>query len=301
MDRFESMQAFVAVVESGGFSAASRKLGMPLATVSRKVSELEDKLGAQLLVRSTRSLALTGTGEDYFATCKRLLDELAEAERQVTGEYRAPMGSLVVSAPLTFGPLFLTPLIVDFLRAYPDVDIELRLSQTVPNMLDDQIDVAFRIGDLADSAAKAIRIGAVRNVITASPAYIAEHGSPRTPGELVDHDCVCLAVSHPPDQWLLAGGTGADHHPVRGRLVVTTADAAIEAAVAGLGITQLLCFQVAKAIDEGRLKLLLRDHEPAPLPIHLVYPARRLVPLKLRAFIDFATPRLKTSLIFDPK
>jgi DNA-binding transcriptional LysR family regulator len=300
MGRFESMSAFVAVVEAGGFSAASRKLGMPLATISRKVSELEEQLRAQLLVRSTRKVALTETGTQYFETCRRLLEDLAEAERQASGEYSAPKGGLTVSAPVVFGRLYLAPIVIAFLKAYPDVDVELRLSDAIVNLIEEHTDIALRIGQLPDSGLMAVRAGQIRHVVCASPRYLAERGIPQHPRDLCAHDCITFTVLHSPTEWTFARGKTIDRIPVRSRLAVSTAEAAADAAVAGVGITRLLCYQVSKAITEGSLTLLLRDFEPAPLPVHLVHSSGRLIPKKLRAFLDFVLPRLKASLVFEP-
>lgn len=300
MDRFESMSAFVAVVDTGGFSAASRKLGTPLATISRRVSELEDELRVQLLVRSTRSIALTDAGRQYFETCRRLLDELAEANRLASGEYRAPAGNLTVSAPVALGRLYLAPIVVDFLAAYPDVTVDLRLADMIGNLIEEQTDVALRVGNLPDSGLIAVRAGEIRHVICASPRYLAERGVPKHPRELEAHDCITFTVLHSPKEWIFTQGRRIERYRVRSRLAVTTAETAADAAVAGLGITRLLCYQVSNAILEKRLTLLMREFEPAPLPVHLVYPSGRLVPQKLRAFLDFVLPRLKANLIFDP-
>lgn len=300
MDRFEAMSAFVAVIEAGGFSAASRRLGMPLATVSRKVSELERVLGAQLIVRSTRSIALTDTGQDYFDSCRRLLDELAETERLASGEYRAPKGSLVVAAPVVFGRLFLAPVILAFLRAYPDIDVALKLGDTDDNLIDEGTDVAVRIGQLADSGLIAVKAGESRHVVCASPGYIAARGVPCHPRDLIQHDCITLLPWETPTEWVFTRGKRTERFPVRTRLAVTTAETAVDAAIAGIGVTHLFCYQVSRAIAEGALQPLMRDFEPPPFPVHLVYPSGRRIPQKLRAFLDFAIPRLKAELVFDP-
>lgn len=185
MDRFESMSAFVAVVEAGGFSAAARKLGMPLATVSRKVSELEDFLKASLISRSTRKIALTQSGQSFYESCRRLLDDLGEAERTASGEYQAPRGELIVTAPIVFGRLHLVPVVVEFLKIYPDVDVRLLLDDQIVNLVEEQVDLAVRISELPDSSMVATRIATIRPVICASPAYLATwHAAPsgRTAG-----------------------------------------------------------------------------------------------------------------------
>jgi DNA-binding transcriptional LysR family regulator len=203
MDRFESMSAFVAVVEAGGFSAASRKLGMPLATVSCKVSELERQLSAQLLIRSTRKVELTDVGTQYFRTCRRLLEDLAEAERVAFGEYIVPKGGLTVSAPIVFGRLYLGPVIVDFLRSYPDIDIDLRLADAFDfvNLIEERTDVALRIGHLPDRNLVARKVGEIRHIVCASPSYLSERGTPTHPRELPNHDCITFKALHSSTEW----------------------------------------------------------------------------------------------------
>jgi DNA-binding transcriptional LysR family regulator len=300
MDRLESMSAFVAVVEAGGFSAAARRLGIPLATVSRKVSELEEHLRVQLLTRTTRSVALTEIGQQHFETCRKLLDELSEAERLASGEYRAPRGDLVVSAPIVLGRLYLTPIIAEFLAAYPDVDIELRLADSQVNLADEGVDIALRVGQLPDSSLKALRLGEIRYVVCASPSYLAAHAAPETPADLTTHDCITYTGLEALREWSFRSGQKVTRVPVRSRLAVSTAEAAADAAVAGLGVTRLLCYQVSRHLSDARLQLLLRDYEPERMPVHLVYQGARLMPQKLKAFIDFVAPRLKPKLVFNP-
>lgn len=300
MDRFEAMSAFVAVVEAGGFSAAARHLRTPLATVSRKVSELEDHLGIQLLTRTTRKVALTEIGQHHFEICRRLLEELHEAERIASGEYRAPRGELVVAAPNGLGTVYLTPIVTDFLAAYPDVDIDLRLADRVINLPDEGVDIALRIGELADSSLIAIRLGVLRQVVCASPAYLAEHGAPLAPDDLRAHPCVTFTALGARQEWAFRLGGEVTRVPVRSRLSVSAADAAADAAGAGLGLTRLLCYQASPAITEKRLALVMREFEPEPTPVSFVYPGGRRMPQKLKAFIDFVTPRMKPKLVFNP-
>lgn len=299
MDRFELMATFVAVVEAGGFSAASRKLHVPLATVSRKVAELEESLKVRLLVRSTRSVSLTDTGREYFERCRRVLEDLAEAERLASGEYRAPKGLIAVSAPVVFGRAYVAPVVVEFLKAYPDVDVDLRLGASGENMIEQQLDAAIRIGPLRDSSLVAIRAGEIRHVVCASPDYIERNGAPRHPNELIRHDCVTLAPNETSTEWVFFRDKGAERYPVRSRLTVTTAEAAADAAAAGVGVAHLFCYQVSRAIGEGRLSLLMREFEPPPFPVHIVHASGRQMPQKLRAFIDFVLPRLKSKLVLD--
>jgi DNA-binding transcriptional LysR family regulator len=296
MDRLESMSVLVAAVEAGSLSAASRRLGTPLATVSRKVSELETHLGARLLNRSSRRLTLTEAGRSYFAACKRILDDVGEAEQAAAGEYSAPRGELIITAPIVFGRLHVLPVISEFLKAYPEIDIRLVLADRVVNLLDDHVDLAVRIGELADSSLVATRLGAIRRVVCASPAYFAARGTPTKPGELCTHDCITFEGLGSSETWTFRLGRSDVPVPIHSRLTVNTAEASIDAAIAGIGITRVLSYQIATALRTGALVLTLDEFEPAPWPANLVFGAGRLLPLKLRAFLDFAAPRLKARL-----
>ena len=296
MDRFDAMATLVAAVDGGSLSAASRTLGMPLATVSRKVSELEAHLRTRLLVRTSRKLLLTKAGRAYVAASRRILDEIDEAERAASGEYRAPKGHLTITASVMFGRLHVEPVVLGFLRAYPEIDARLVLADHVVNLVDDHVDVAIRVGPLPDSTMVATKLGAVGWVLCASPDYLAARQEPRTPEALATHDCIMFEGRYSSDVWTFASGNRAVAVPIRPRFTVNTADAAITAATAGAGITRVLSYQVADAVAAGALVLVLRQYEPAPLPVHLVYPTQPLLPLKLRAFLDFAGPRLKASL-----
>jgi DNA-binding transcriptional LysR family regulator len=296
MDRFESMAVFVAAVEAQGFSAASRRLAMPLATVSRKVSELEDQLRVRLLNRSTRKISLTDSGRQFYEACRRILDDLGEAERAASGEYSAPKGELILTTPIVFGRLHLVPIVAEFLKAYGEVDVQMLLVDRVVDLFDEHIDVALRIGELPDSSMIAVRIGSIGRVVCASPAYLAARGTPAHPNELASHDAVTFSGLSSAKEWPFRIGTSTEMFAVRSRFTVTTAEAALDAAIAGAGITRLLSYQAAAAVLDGRLVIVLRDHEVDPSPVSLVYPSGRLVPLKLRAFLDFAVPRLKTRL-----
>jgi DNA-binding transcriptional LysR family regulator len=296
MDRFESMSVLVAAVEAGSLSAAARKLGTPLATVSRKISELEEHLKTRLLLRSSRRLTLTDAGRTYVAACKRILEEVSDAERAASGEYRAPKGELVITAPIVFGRLHVLPVAIDFLRAYPEVDIRLALADHVVNLLEDRIDVAVRIGDLPDSSLVASRVGMIRRIVCGSPTYFANRGTPQTPHELTEHDCVTFLGQASPDAWNFRIDRSDVSVPVHSRLAVTTAEAAIDAAVAGLGIARVLSYQIASALRAGSLAVILEDFEPPPFPVSLVHAGQGLLPAKLRTFLDFAAPRLKAQL-----
>lgn len=293
MDRLEAMSVFIAAVESGSLSAAGRRLGMPLATVSRKVSELESHLKARLLIRSTRQLRLTDAGAAYLAGCKRILEHVAEAERVASGEYSAPRGELVIAAPIVFGRQQVLPVVTQFLQAYPEVDVRLALGDRVLNILEDHIDVAVRIGELPDSSLVATRVGRVRQVICAAAGYLQERGTPKKLEDLQKHDCITFAGLMSPDAWTFKAARSEVSIPIHSRLVVNTAEAAIDAAVSGIGLTRVLSYQVERDIRSGALVAVLKKFEPAPVPVSLVYAGQRLLPLKLRAFLDFATPRLR--------
>ena len=190
MDRLDAMSTFVAVVEAGSLSAAARRLNTPLATVSRKVSELESHLRTKLFNRSSRKLVLTDAGSSYVVACKRILADVTEAERAASGEYSAPTGELIVTATIGLGRIYLIPILADFLKAYPDIKVSLILTDRVLSLFEEQIDVALRLGALSDSSMIAIRVGAIRRMICASPAYLAARGTPRTPDDLAGHDCI---------------------------------------------------------------------------------------------------------------
>ncbi len=297
MDRLEAMSILLEAVDAGSLSAAGRKLGIPLATVSRKVSDLETHLGTRLLNRSPRQLTLTDTGHSYIAMCRRVLEEVGEAERMAAGENTMAKGDLTLSAPIVFGRLHVLPIAMEFLAAYPEVNLRLLLTDRVVDLLEDDIDVAVRIGELPSSSLVATRIGTIRRVVCASPAYIARHGMPQSPAELRNHACVTFEGLASSKSWTFKTGKTDTTVAIRSRLIVNTAEAAIDAAYAGAGITRVLSYQVAKAAKSGLLSVVLQDFEPAPLPVSLVYPGQRLLPLKLRAFLDFTAPRLKTQLL----
>jgi len=296
MDRFEAMQMLISVVETGSFTAAGKRLGVPLPTVSRKLAELESHLGARLLTRSTRRLDLTEAGTDYVAACRRILEEISDAERKAAGEYVSPKGELVLTAPLLFGRLHLVPLIAAFLGTYPDIDVRLALSDRDARLLDDHIDLALRIGALHDSSMVATRLGAVRWIVCGSPKYFAAHGIPKQPSDLSLQNCVTFDFLGQPAGWNFGRGKGAVTIPVRSRFSVNTAEAALDAAIAGAGVTRVLSYQAAKAIKAGTLQVILEEFEPDSLPVSILHPSQSLMPRKLRSFIDFAIPILRKDL-----
>jgi DNA-binding transcriptional LysR family regulator len=297
MDRLEAMSVFAAIVEGGSLSAAGRRLHIPLATVSRKLADLEAHLKTRLLTRSTRKLVLTDAGRDYLAACRQILEQVDEAERAASGAYAQVKGQLVIAAPIVFGRLHGVPVVAAFLDKHPDVDIHLRLGDRNVNLIEEHVDVALRIGALPDSNLVATQVGAIRRVVCASPAYLRRFGAPQTLDDLASHRCISFEGLDAANAWAFAGaGQEPRKVAVHTRLSVTTADAAIDAAVLGLGLTRVLSYQVADALRDGRLVRVLAHEEPAAVPASLIYPGQGRLPMKTRAFIDFAVGRLRAVL-----
>ncbi len=296
MDRFEAMKTLVAAVDGGSLSAASRALGTPLPTVSRRISDLETHLGARLLVRTSRKLILTEAGAAFTAVARRLLDDLAEAERAASGEYREPRGELLVTAPIMFGKLHVAPIVHAFLAAYPLVTVRLVLTDQVVDLVEAHVDVAVRIGRLPDSQLVARQLGHVRWICSASPDYVARRGTPGHPDDLTAHDCIAFEGLQADRHWTFGQDAGARAVAVRPRFSVNTADAVVAAAAAGIGIARLMSYQAAAAIADGRLVPLLGAWGEGPLPVHLVHQPQPVQPLKRRAFLDFVAPRLQLAL-----
>ena len=293
MDRLDEMAAFVAVAEHGGFAAAARQLQLSAATVTRAVAALEAAVGAELFVRTTRFVRLTDAGERYLHDCRRILRQLEEAEAQAAGAHTAPQGQLVLAAPILFGQLLLLPALVEFLAAYPAVNVRLMLVDRSVRLDEEGIDAAFRTGELADSSLVAMPLGHIRRVICASPGYLAQHGEPRHPQELREHALVASVADGRSDQWQFVDGGSALEVAIQPRLVVSTNAAAIDAAQAGAGLARVMSYQVAETIAQGRLQRVLQSFETRPLPVWLVNQEGRRAPAKLRAFLAFAGQRLR--------
>jgi DNA-binding transcriptional LysR family regulator len=297
MDRLEVMSVIVAVTETGSFSAASRRLKTPVATVSRQVAELEERLKAQLFQRSPRRVTLTDAGRSYIDACKRIIEQVDDAERELSGEYRTPKGDLAVTAPWGLGHTHLLPLAVEFLNAYPEIGLRLVLTDRVVNTVEENIDVAIRIGTLPDSSSKiATRIGSIRVVVCGSPAYLAARGKPKTLADLRGHDCITIDDVAAPSAWKFSKSGRTVVAPIRTRLTVNTSEAAVLAALAGMGVARVMSYKMDAARRAGTLEIVLEDFEPEPMPAHIVYAQRKPVPLKLRAFLNWMTPRLKARL-----
>jgi len=292
MDRFEAMTVFVAIADAGSLSAAARRLEQPLATVSRKLTLLEAQLKTRLIARSTRRLELTDAGRDYLEASRQILEQVDEAERAAAGAYARPHGRLVISAPVVFGRLHLLPVIVEFLREFPDVDVRLIQADRIVNLLEEHVDLALRIGELADSGLVATKVGEIRRVVCASPAYLAAYGRPEVPGDLARHTCITFEGLMSAGRWVFPKETVE----IRSRLTVTTAEAAIAAAQMGLGMARVLSYQVASAVEAGTLERLLQGDEPPPVPVSLIYPGQGRLPMKCRAFLDYAAPQLRERL-----
>ncbi|WBV42356.1 LysR family transcriptional regulator [Pseudoroseomonas cervicalis] len=296
MDRFDAMAVLLAVVEAGSLSAGARRLRAPLATVSRKMAELERHLGTQLLLRTSRELRLTDAGRAYVAASRRILQQLQEAEREAAGEYAAARGELHVTAPVLFGERHLLPIALGFLAEQEEITLRLSLIDREVSLVEEQVDVALRIGHPRDSTLIATRVGRVERVVCASPAYLARRGVPRVPAELAAHDGIVFRGFAAAPEWRYRGDSAAFTVEPRARLAVNTTEAAIQAALAGLGIIRVLSYQVEEQLRSGQLQRLLPEFAPEPLPVSLVYLEAELVPLKLRSFLDWAAPRLRARL-----
>lgn len=283
MDGTTEMEVFVKVVESGGFSAAARTLNMPKSSVSRYISRLEDRLGVRLLHRTTRSLRPTDVGAAYYERAARIVQEIAEAEAAITNMQVVPRGTLRVSAPLTFGHLFMGKLVAGFLARHPEVSLDVDLSDRVVDIIDEGFDLAVRVGRLRDSSLIARRLGGAERVMVASPDYLARHGTPRTPDDLKDHECLLYAYEATTASWRLSPEVMV---PVRGRLTSNNGDVLAAAAAEGLGITLLPRFIASRALHEGTLVPILEDHVRGDGGVYAVYPHSRHLSAKVRAFVD---------------
>jgi len=296
MDRIEAMRVFVAALDEGSLAGAGRRLGRSPAAVSRAIAFLEAHVGAELLHRTTRSMKLSEAGERYAAACRRVLIDLEEAELSAAGERAAPRGTLTISAPPISGEQILLPIIDAYLEAYPAVSVQLVLLDRHANLVEEGIDVALRIAELPDSSMVAVRVGGdVKRVVVASPRYLAEHPRIIEPADLAKHRIV-TTTHFGQDSWVFPPAPGSSIARAihfKPRLVVNSVRAALASAVGGYGVARLYTYHVADCVRDGSLRIVLRDAEPAPLPVHLVTPHGRAAIPKVRAFIDFAAPRLR--------
>jgi DNA-binding transcriptional LysR family regulator len=286
MDRIDAMQAFVAVADLHGFAPAARKLHLSPSAVTRLVAALEERLGARLLQRTTRSVALTDAGARYLERIRRILADVEEAELAAEDERIRPSGRLVVSAPVGFGRLHVSPMMSAYLKRYGDVSAELRLEDRIVSLVEDGIDLAVRIGHLADSSLVARQVGEMRRVVVASPAYLKRHGEPKTPDAIASHQTIQFGATSATGEWRFIEDGREFRVNIMPRFSTNIADAAIQYAETGGGLTRVLAYQAMDAVKRGKLKIVLQPFEPPPLPIHIVYPTSRLLSAKVRAFID---------------
>jgi DNA-binding transcriptional LysR family regulator len=300
MDHLDSLKVFVAVADAKGFAPAARRLRLSAPAVTRAIAALEQRLGAQLLQRSTRSVRLTDVGERFLGDCRRVLADLAEAEASAGGAHAAPQGALAITASALFGRLHVAPIALDFLALHPQVTIRGVFVDRIVHLMDEGFDLAVRIAHLPDSGLTALRVGSMRRVVVASPAYLAERGEPQHPGELVGHDAIGFSQAGGLSAPWTFGGSEAAVQP-RIRLSTNAGDVAIDAAVRGHGLARAMRYQVEADVRAGRLQIVLSGFEPEPFPVHLVHTAGRRVPAKLRAFIDFAAERLRAEPVLSPE
>jgi DNA-binding transcriptional LysR family regulator len=290
MDRYTELQVFVSVAECEGFAAGARKLGVSPPVATRAVADLEARLGIKLFTRSTRHVRLTDAGKRYWDDAKRILLDIAEADEAATGINGEPSGHLAITAPVLFGKMFVLPGVIDFLNRYPRMEVNALFLDRIVNLLEEGLDVGIRIGELADSTMRAIRVGSVHRVVCASPDYLARAGSPQHPDELAQHTVITANGLNASTEWKFNDRINIRVKP---RLSFATNDAAMEAAIGGFGITRLLSYQIAPQLADGRLKLLLTDFEQAKIPIHVIHREGRYASAKIRSFVDLMVDRLR--------
>ena len=290
MDQLDGLRAFVAVAELQGFAAAARRLGLSPPAVTRAISALETRLGVVLLLRSTRSVRLTDTGERFLQDCRRVLGDLDEAEAAASGVQSEARGLLAITAPQMFGRLHVAPIVLDFLKAQPQVQVRTLFVDRLVHLLDEGMDVALRIAHLPDSGLTAVPVGSLQRIVVASPDYLARCGEPRTPQDLAAHRAIGFAndAVHP-SPWRFREGVAGEP---RIDWVTNNSEVAVAAAAAGHGLTRCLIYQAADELRAGRLRIVLAEHALPPVPVHIVYPAGRRAPAKVRAFVAFAKERL---------
>lgn len=308
MDRLYQMQVFAAVAETKGFASAARKLGLSPPAVTRAVAALENELGVTLLHRTTRMMRLNETGQRYLDDINRILADVAAADASAMGQNTEPRGSLTVTAPVLFGRLHVMPVITDYLIQYPHVQVNALFLDRVVGLVDEGIDVAVRIGHLPDSSDRALNVGDIRSLLVASPDYLLRYGAPKAPNQLSEHSLIAsTAGAGSGSYWRFctavdAGNFQRQHShaglrvSITPRLTVTTNDAAIEAAESGLGITRINSYQVRKQLLEGKLKIVLHEHEPPPRPVHILHREVGHGVAKTRSFIDLLATQLRNDL-----
>ncbi|MDM4769959.1 LysR family transcriptional regulator [Solimonas sp. SE-A11] len=296
MDRWQAMRIFVKVAETESFAEAARHLHMSAPAITRAVAALEELIGARLFVRTTRSVKPTDAGSRYFEDCRRILSDIAEAEASAAGSYAKPSGTLAVTAPMLFGQIHVLPVVMEYIDAHPGVTARTFFVDRPVNMIEEGIDVAVRIGHLADSGFTAVQVGSVRRVICGAPEYFARHGIPRTPADLRDHRIAASTSAWSSPEWRFAQDQRVTVHPA---LQTNSNEAAITAATAGWGLTRVLHYQIGPALLEGRLQIVLGDYEEPALPVHVLYPEGRHASAKVRAFVELAVSRLRANRLLN--
>jgi DNA-binding transcriptional LysR family regulator len=295
MNQLHLITVFVAVVDTHGFAGAARKLNMSPPAVTRAINELEAHLGLRLLTRTTRTVRVTDAGERYFHDCRRILAELLEADESVSGMHLAPKGRLTITAPVLFGSQYVTPIVTEYLSRYPQVSVSCLFLDRIVNLLEEGVDAAIRIGELPDSSMQSVAVGHVRRVICASPEYLKQHGTPQVPVDLQAHTIVSVGGQTTHTDWRLLDKGAPCPVRLHARMTTTTNDSALTAAVEGFGLTRLLSYQAQAHLRTGQLVAVLTAYEPAPLPIHVLHRQGRQAPQRVRAFLDLAIERLRTT------
>ncbi|HPT26654.1 MAG TPA: LysR family transcriptional regulator [Bryobacteraceae bacterium] len=296
MDRFHLMSVFVAVAEEESFAGGARRLGMSPPAVTRAIAMLEEHLGIKVLTRTTRFVRATDAGLRYLESARRIIAEAEEADEAAAGVHAAPRGHLAVTAPVLFGSIYVMPGIVDYLKRYPDVSVSAMFLDRVVNLMEEGLDVGVRIGELPDSTMRAIRVGHVRRVVCAAPEYLKQYGMLNEPQDLVTHRVICAIPVSPANEWRFGTGKMLESVKIVPRLTVTNNDAAIQAALQGLGVTRLMSYQIAAHLAAGRLTRVLADYEPPPLPIHVLHREGRQPSAKVRSFVDLLVERLRADI-----
>ncbi|WP_027859372.1 LysR family transcriptional regulator [Marinobacterium jannaschii] len=300
MDQLHLMQVFVAVAEEEGFTRAARRLTMSPPAVTRAITALEERLKVKLLNRTTRYVRVTDAGRHYLEDARRIIAQIDAANEAAAGIHAAPRGALAITAPAMFGRLYITPVIVEYLQRYPETEVDALFVDRVVNLLEEGLDVGIRIGELADSSMRALKVGAVRLLLCASPEYLKVAGRPETPDQLIDHQIISSSPASQILEWKFSHTRNERSVKVKPRLRVTTNDAALEAALSGFGITRLLSYQAAGQLAAGQLERVLTEFEPAPLPIHIVHREGRYASTRVRAFIELTAECLRQNRLLNP-
>ena len=296
LDRLHLINVFVAVVDCQGFAGAARKLRLSPPAVTRAINELESHLGVRLLTRTTRIVKVTEAGEHYAEDCRVILAQLNEADESASGLHGAPRGRLTITAPVGFGAMYVTPVVTEYLARYPEVTASCWFMDRVVNMLDEGVDVGVRIGKLPDSSMQAVRVGSMRLLVCATPAYLETHGEPRSPEDLARHIIIAASGSTSTSEWRVSNLGVPGIVKLQPRMITTTSDTAIAATLTDFGLTNVLAYKVADHLREGRLKTVLSAFEPPPLPVHILHREGRHASQKARTFIDLAVERLRPQL-----